>query len=230
MTTQQKPVPYYERWLPEVIATFVLPPVENQHIAPRVVGNREVYLPYPCVRVIEAFHVVHDDSTGEDLDVRGTEECIFIEPTGKDIGACSFIRYPGIGSKYFPDDKDDDPNILICLLYRLLDYLEDNSTRFVEEKVSRQVRRAEQRTGISATHRRFIIVRKGDRKGYASDDLLTRAAMGRRLHVVRSHLRHLPSGVVTIVKAHLRGSVGSAVQVPDYLVKGKSHELTSRSH
>lgn len=98
----------------------------------------------------------------------------------------------------------------------LLRFLEDRRNRYIENPVTRQVRRAE---GLSPDYKEYIVMRKPSAK--EAKTMLRLGEVFRRspkLHVVRGHLRHLRSGRVAVIPPHARG-VGTMLQVKDYVAE-----------
>lgn len=103
----------------------------------------------------------------------------------------------------------------VHMLRRFCDMLDSREVRYIEEKVSRPVRRA---MGVSRDYREYIIIRKHDHHHYY-DSALKRTDIIKRLkalHAVRGHMRHLQSGKTVFVKPHMRGK-GEALQIKDYI-------------
>ncbi len=116
------------------------------------------------------------------------------------------------------------PSSVIELLYRMERV---RSHRYVEQTLSRQVRRAE---GFAPEYRSYIVIETPKRKDRPDGGLTLGELMRRhpklhavRAHLVQEHLRTLRNGEIAVIAAHARRAHargrGGALQVKDYIVK-----------
>jgi hypothetical protein len=119
---------------------------------------------------------------------------------------------------WMPENAKDPKgygNEVMLMNMRFMQYMESREHRFIEQVVTRQQRRADQRP---AEYRHYIIL---DRKSTHYPNAHPMKALLPRLkalHSVRGHLRRLRSGDVIPVRAHTRGK-GDLMQVKDYVVR-----------
>jgi hypothetical protein len=115
------------------------------------------------------------------------------------------------------------PGEAFVVLNCLLQLFDDHTYRYVQETLPRQQRRA---SGMPSTSLHFRVVPRGERTLYKREELQTIAQIKRRMHVVRGFERTYKSdryvnvqGMKQFIKPHIRGTLGTAVQIPDYRVE-----------
>jgi hypothetical protein len=224
--SEQEAQKLYEVGLSQVVTAFQMPRHVTDMAGQRYtlspdLADLAARMPFANFIIREPWSLINvDGKKGQSLS--GVDSIFYIRrPDG--IGFCGKRVYANGRVQYFlpgEDGPDDDPILMLVRLYRAL---YERKHRFVEQPVSRQVRRAMgQERG--ATYREYIVVPKDDVR-YASGErpgaILKRL---RALHAVRGHVRHLKSGRVAFVKPHIRGKLGTALQPKTYLVDGAAHE------
>lgn len=234
----------YDELLSRVVTAFYLPSyaVMDIHESPyqkRTTWREPEYqkqmdllraIPFPCIRIIRDGEPPPNSDLGQALfkktghrPKRLTSDIVCEVRDGLFwwAGKDSIVCHDGWRqSKYMPEDWDDyGVNAYYELslprnYFDLMHLLADRQNRYVENRLSRQVRRA---AGVSPTYCEYIIVRKKEaplQEAYRWSEIVRRHPI---LHAVRAHLRHYQSGMVVKVRAHSRGH-GELFQVKDYRV------------
>lgn len=218
----------FEAFLPCVVATFILPQRdygENQDQHEAIDNNAMLAAvnaaPFPCVRIRRRI-------TSE---VSGHCECVdtdvIVAREGDDrwLWAAKDTQLaPKLRVLYTPNTTDIGRTALTggcpASLPDLITFLDDRRNRYIEQPVSRQVRRAE---GVSPDYKEFIVIRKPPAS--LAKGMLRLGEVFRRspkLHAVRGHLRHYRAdrytnarGKVQFIEPFARGA-GDMLQVKDY--------------
>jgi len=182
--------------------------------------------PFDTFAIVEPFitpgHFIGPDC----LDVHGFEECICRQDESGRITILSKFRYtigPNAGRIiYSPtserqDEYSKNPGIYCELYHRFYKALYSRQNRFIEESVSRQVRRANK---YPANYREYIVIPKEDVRYASAIHAATIVKRMKELHAVRGHLRtNWKTGQKNIlVKPHTRGQ-GEALQAKEYIVE-----------
>jgi hypothetical protein len=219
----------YESILPRVVTSFHMEPTRSSEtteiedygpvaggFAPSIpfehVRTALESIPFPCIRIVRTVLFIEDDRENR-ID---TEVICFGD--GEKFGWCARDRDPASGKVYYsptgllPDVDEGIPASYIDLIGAL----SNNSARYIEKPVSRQVRRA---SGFADGYREYIVIDKPTKEQRATAMRLS-AVMRRhpRLHAVRGHLRHYKTGLTTFVKPHARGK-GDMLQVKTYVTQ-----------
>lgn len=232
----------YDDALKTAVTTFILP--EHAVTGDPVPINLDElrHMPYHSIRIVEPFSFT--PAVAEKLIRRASVDVTVKQQIRKGLDQTVFylagdrVRYAGKISTdqgksiSYSDEDGRDLDVVgydwpihsqgkntsaLIILRRLLTLLNDRATRYQEQvPMNRQQRRAD---GVSAEHKTYLIVRPKD-QGYAvatkSTEMLKRL---KALHAVRGHMRHLSSGRLVPVRAHTRGSIGTAVQAKDYVIQ-----------
>ncbi len=206
----------WHEWRRDAVTTFVMPEHKiTGHAIPFSLGELTDRLPFANFAIREVFEL---DESGKNA--RGVEELIVHQSGPGRLEYVSQLRYFNRGVKYMPSSRAEaEATDTLELLIRLYIVLTDRKHRFVESRVSRQVRKMDSR---SANYREFVVIERGDAR-YAS--ALTNRDIIKRLrdaHPVRGHIRTLRAARFTkshaFVRPHIRG-VGDALQPRDYQVR-----------
>jgi len=213
----------YHTRLPQIITTFNMPH-HTANLERISVDYRELFnrLPFGDFAIREPFTVNHKDA---DVTVSGIEHLVV--SLGDDNGTPTLtlvshmrFNYPGgnYGSTYVPNDPTTPINVQLAsasLVLRLYEALYQRTHRFIEEPVSRPVRKSQ---GLPKAYREYIVIPRTDaryagaiRGGEISKRLRT-------LHAVRGHPRTYRTGETIWIKPHLRGS-GDLLQQRDYKIR-----------
>ena len=221
----------FHELLPLVKTTFTLPTAITDSEDIMTSGNEtglvDLYLPFDCFEIREPFKV--EGSVKDPRTLEGVSSVVIHEIKDNDGRSMIEIAYelafskPGIKYTYYPDPSNfvknrEETNHGVLILMQLLLLLDKKGTRYIQEQVSRQVRR---HGGRHSDWKSFIVIPKTsyDKSLYERGESLSR--IGIRLHSVRGHLRHLSDGRLIFVRPHTRGSIGGAVQVKDYTFKSE---------
>lgn len=232
---------HYHDALKTAVTTFMLPEHEVTGDPTPINMDELRHMPYHSIRIVEPFvfspAVAQKILRRADIDLNVTKKPRHGLDSTVFYLAGDRVRYSGKITNddgraiYYSDEDGKDLDSVgwdwpvhsqgkntsaLIILRRLLAALNDRSTRYQEQvPLNRQQRRAE---GVAKEHRSYLVVRPRD-EGYAtatkSTEILKRL---KALHTVRGHMRHLSSGHIVPVRAHTRGSIGTAVQAKDYVI------------
>jgi hypothetical protein len=209
----------YDDLLRKAVTAFHLPAIETvglKHffdIAPKDHSIEEIHrrLPFDGIHIVQPVLKYYNDEGFEFV-------CTVYVVVGR--SAQNAVYYAAkyvlrqIDGDYRETSFDESKKIGTSgVIWRLLSLIDDRQSRYVEQRVSRPVRRA---MGVNPNYREYIIVKKRSAKPGA----LRLSEIVRRhpqLHAVRGHLRHLKNGAVALVRPHARGK-GKALQVKDYVI------------
>ena len=214
------------------LTTFELPKAE-QHLERIGIDTKRIIqrLPFSNFFIREPF-TFHGDGAeagfARGVVVDGVEELLVnrIDDTAIAlVGHLTWLNHPRGGrvSRFiiWTGDADEDGSS-ITVLNRLVNTLYERKHRFVDEPISRQVRKSE---GRPAQYRSYIVVPRTDVRyvsAQRSSDIMKRM---KALHAVRGHARTYRAerfvnvrGTTQWIDPHMRGT-GDALQIKDYRVK-----------
>ena len=199
----------FETMLAKCVTTFYLAPKDNAdpdtwNITDPGFDVQNALLaiasiPFPCLRIVQT--VLTEDVGPVDSEVICYGDGVKFGWVARD-----HQQRTGV-TAYSPADVERCPSLKngLPLSYMgLMESLSNNSARYIERPVTRQVRRA---SGFAEGYREYIVIRQPS-KEQRTTALRLAAIMRRhpRLHAVRGHLRHYrKTGLVVPVAAHARG-------------------------
>lgn len=205
----------FEQWLPKCVTTFYLPPMNHaeEHTLVNLNSHSDINgqqallalrnIPFPCLRVCQT--VLVEDGPPMDTQVICFGDGSKFGWMARDHSATGVTTYSPTGVVPAVDES------LPMSYINLMEVLSNNSARYVESPVSRQVRR---RNGYADGYREYIVIRKPSKEERKSAMRLTEVFRRHpRLHAVRGHLRHYRTGLVVPIAAHARGGKKGAFEL-----------------
>lgn len=234
----------YDEKLSRAVTAFYLPSFAAMSIDESPFGRRtnstdaayklQMHLlraiPFPCIRIIRDGEVPPDSPLAKAMTeksrgrlpkhLRSDVVCEMRDGVFSWASKDAILYHDGYRvTKYMPEDWGAygvgvQETALPRSYFDLMQALADRQNRYIEQKLTRQARRA---SGLSPTYCEYVVVRKKEapiQEAYRWSEIVRRHPM---LHAVRAHLRHYKSGLIVKVREHTRGH-GELFQVKDYVL------------
>jgi len=219
--------------LPKVFAAIRTECLTTFHLPHKTVMMKEFHvpamaldkMPFDCFAVTEPFTIPAALNKQAKTDVHGVEESVLCRVDKENLLYVSKLRFEDGTVVYQPDAAVMNTQTfhnIPELFFRFYNLLYSRKFRFVDEPLSRQVRRANK---LPAAYREFIVIGREDvryAKGIPASAMVRRM---RTLHFVRGHdrvehLRQYKDGKIIVVSSswippHARGE-GKLTQAKDY--------------